>query len=361
MVLQGVAPQSLPLAGGQAGVPTASPSPAPQMIATTASPQQQQLLLAYQQQQQQRRALSNLANTAGGPAGMPTQVVVRNAAGVVQATYTTNRVALASAQPGVQVAQGQGGEAATPQPTPTPPPLACSEEPDALGTSRVLTVGTLGGGSVGLKSYPRTLPLADHEVVLTFDDGPWPGTTPRVLAALKQECVQATFFLIGRNAVANPDIARAIERAGHTIGYHSMTHPNLSRMSLPKAMDNIDRGFAAVDSVIFGEAQADPHTPFFRFPGFFDSAGDGLVFTSACIGVFGTDMWASDWNPMTPQEQLHLILSRLERRGRGIILFHDIHWQTANMLPDFLLELKARGYRVVAIVPGPGPMETVDK
>src|ERR1700761_5664595 len=78
----------------------------------------------------------------------------------------------------------------------------CAGNPDALGTSRVLSVDAAATPRVGRKHFPQTLPLAGKEVVLTFDDGPWPGTTPRVLDALKRECVSATFFLLGRNAVA---------------------------------------------------------------------------------------------------------------------------------------------------------------
>jgi hypothetical protein len=75
---------------------------------------------------------------------------------------------------------------------------------DALGTSRVLARRCRHHPRVGLKSFPQTLPLDDHEVVLTFDDGPWPATTPKVLAALAHECVRATFFLIGKPASEHP-------------------------------------------------------------------------------------------------------------------------------------------------------------
>ncbi len=79
---------------------------------------------------------------------------------------------------------------------------------DRLGVARTLALSTKGGFAVGLESYPQSLDLADHEVVLTFDDGPSPKTTPAVLAALSHECVKATFFLIGRNAEANPALVR---------------------------------------------------------------------------------------------------------------------------------------------------------
>jgi peptidoglycan/xylan/chitin deacetylase (PgdA/CDA1 family) len=244
-------------------------------------------------------------------------------------------------------------KAVFPEPTPRLNIPPC-ENPDAVGVSRVMTVGTEGGGAVGRKSYPQTLPLADREVVLTFDDGPWPGTTRAVLEALVAECTQATFFLVGQRVRENPEIARAVRDAGHTIAYHSMTHPNLSHLSFERAKDNVMRGMAAVDEALGDRAAA----PFFRFPGFADTPELVAWLAEQNIGTFGTDIWASDWNPMTPEKQLELILYRLEQRGRGILLFHDTKKQTAAMLPRFLRELKARGFRIVALVPGPGPMET---
>jgi hypothetical protein len=74
----------------------------------------------------------------------------------------------------------------------------CPGNPDARGTEGVLAIDTALSARVGRKQFPDTLPLAPKEIVLTFDDGPWPSTTPAVLDALKDECVQATFFLLGR-------------------------------------------------------------------------------------------------------------------------------------------------------------------
>ena len=119
--------------------------------------------------------------------------------------------------------------------------------PDKLGTERTLTLSTTGGFAVGLQTYPKTLALADHEVVLTFDDGPWPTTTPRVLDALAKECVKATFFLIGRNAQAYPALARREVAEGHSIGNHTFSHPGrtLRLMRNAAARADIDHGFAA--------------------------------------------------------------------------------------------------------------------
>lgn len=232
--------------------------------------------------------------------------------------------------------------------------LPSCQNPDALGVARVMPVGTQGGGAVGRKSYPQTLPLADKEVVLTFDDGPWPGTTRAVLDALAAECTHATFFLVGQRVRENPGIARMVRDAGHTIAHHSMTHPNLSHLSKGAAQDNIARGIAAVEEALGRGAAA----PFFRFPGFADTPELVSWLAEQNYGTFGTDIWASDWNFMSPGTQLDLVLHRLDQRGRGMILFHDTKQQTAKMLPRFLRELKKRGYRVVAMVPGPGRMDT---
>jgi peptidoglycan/xylan/chitin deacetylase (PgdA/CDA1 family) len=222
---------------------------------------------------------------------------------------------------------------------------------DALGTSRVLAVDAATTPRVGLKSFPDTLPLEDHEVVLTFDDGPWPPTTPKVLAALARECVHATFFLIGKPASEHPDLVRKIAAAGHTIGTHTWTHPNLGQIKPDDAVDQIDHGISAVEKVLHGVATTKPSTPFFRFPGFESTPATLDLLQSRGIVVFGADLWASDWNPMTPAQELKLLTDRLEAAHRGIILLHDPKGHTAAMLPAFLRYLKDNHYRVVHIVP----------
>src|SRR6478609_8714601 len=129
-------------------------------------------------------------------------------------------------------------------------PAAECPRKDALGTSRVLRVDAATFPRVGLKSFPQTLPLADHEVVLTFDDGPWPTTTPKVLAALAHECVHATFFLIGKPASEHPELVRRIAAEGHTIGTHTWTHPSLARIKPGAAIEQIDHGISAVEAVL---------------------------------------------------------------------------------------------------------------
>ena len=231
---------------------------------------------------------------------------------------------------------------------------ACPRE-DVLGTSRILHVDAATTPRVGLKQYPQTLPLWDHEVVLTFDDGPWPPTTPQVLAALAEQCVRATFFLIGKPASEHPGLARRIAAEGHTIGYHTWTHRSLMRIPSNQTTDEIDHGISAVEMALHGVATAVPSTPFFRFPGFESTPATLDLLQSRGIVVFGADLWASDWNAMTPSQELKLIIERLKTAGRGIILFHDPKARTAAMLPAFLRYLRDNHYRVVHLVPtGPG-------
>jgi peptidoglycan/xylan/chitin deacetylase (PgdA/CDA1 family) len=223
--------------------------------------------------------------------------------------------------------------------------------PGALGTSRTLGVDVAATPRVGLKSFPQTLPLADHEVVLSFDDGPWPHTTGRVLAALAQECVRATFFLIGKPASQYPDLVRQIAAEGHTVAHHTWSHRSLMRIKPDQAADEIDRGISAVEAALHGAATTTPTTPFFRFPGFESTPSTLDLLQSRRIVVFGADLWASDWNRMTPKQELTLITSRLKAAGKGIILFHDTKAQTAAMLPAFLRYLRENDYHVVHIIP----------
>ena len=222
---------------------------------------------------------------------------------------------------------------------------------DALGTSRILTVDAATTPRVGLKSFPDTLPLQDHEVVLTFDDGPFPATTTKVLAALAHECVRATFFLIGQHASEHPDLVRRIAAEGHTVGHHTWSHLGLPHIKPEAAVDQINHGISAVEMALHGVATTTPSTPFFRFPGFESTPATLDLLQSRGIVVFGADLWASDWNPMTPEAELKLLTGRLEAAGRGIILLHDPKRQTAAMLPEFLQYLKENHYHVVHVVP----------
>jgi peptidoglycan/xylan/chitin deacetylase (PgdA/CDA1 family) len=228
---------------------------------------------------------------------------------------------------------------------------SCPGNPQALGTERVLEVDAKTTPRVGRKHFPTTLPLRRKELVLTFDDGPWPGTTPEVLDALKAECVRATFFLLGKNAEAAPALARRTLAEGHSLGHHTYGHPLLDHMPFAKAEAEIDHGIEEDEYAVFGQRRTEPVTPFFRFPGFASTKPLLDRLNERGIVVFGADVWASDWDPMSPDQELRLILGRIEQVDHGIVLFHDTKEQTAQMLPAFLRELKKRGFHIVHVVP----------
>ncbi|MHB8271993.1 polysaccharide deacetylase family protein, partial [Bradyrhizobium sp.] len=180
---------------------------------------------------------------------------------------------------------------------------------------------------------------------------PGPSTTSRVMATLARECVRATFFLIGKPASEHPELVQRIVADGHSVGHHTWSHRSLKRIKPNEATQEIDRGISAVETALHSTATTIPSTPFFRFPGFETTPATLDLLQSRGIVVFGADLWASDWNPMTPKQQLKLLTDRLRGARKGIILLHDPKAQTAAMLPDFLRYLKDNRYRVVHLVP----------
>ena len=228
---------------------------------------------------------------------------------------------------------------------------ACPGNPRALGTSRVMTLSPGELSRVGNMQYSRTLPLADREVVLTFDDGPLPPYSTQVLEALAAECVKAVYFLVGRQANAFPDMVRQIYNAGHTIGTHSQNHPlTFDRMSPERAEREITDGIASVTAAL-GDPTA--VAPYFRIPGLLRVKPVEDYLASRSIITWSTDFVADDWyKNITAKESMRRALARLDSKGRGILLLHDVQPATALMLPALLKELKQRGYRIVQVVPG---------
>ena len=235
------------------------------------------------------------------------------------------------------------------------PALALAEEcpghPDALGTSRVLVVDPSKIKRVGVMQYPQSLPLADKEVVLTFDDGPLPPHSNAVLDTLAAQCVKATFFLVGEMAREFPSVVRRIHGDGHTIGTHSEHHPlRMHKMPIDKVRAEIDRGIADVGGALWDQKDL---APFFRIPGLARSDAIEKELADRSLVVFSSDTVADDWHRrIRSTDIVRLAVSRLEARGRGILLLHDIHRTTADALPDLLSKLKAAGFHVVHIVPG---------
>ena len=227
------------------------------------------------------------------------------------------------------------------------PAFAACNDPDAIGIARRLTVDTSQALAVGTIQYRADLPLRPNEVVLTFDDGPRPGTTNRVLDALAAACTHATFFTVGRMARAYPDLARREAADGHTVGTHTWRHPvSLATLPVSAATREIDRGIAAVTAVL-GRAPA----PFFRFPGLGQTRALRTSLASRGIAVFSADVVGDDWTGISADAIRHKVLMRLKRHHGGIVLLHDTKRATARMLPQLLKDMKAAGYRIVEIVP----------
>jgi peptidoglycan/xylan/chitin deacetylase (PgdA/CDA1 family) len=219
-----------------------------------------------------------------------------------------------------------------------------------LGISRTLVIDNTSHPRLGAQQYGETLPLADREVVLTFDDGPLGPYTTRILDLLAAECVKATYFLVGTMAKNAPDLVRRIQREGHTIGTHSLSHPlTFDRMPLANAEWEIDGGIAAVKAALGDQGQL---APFFRIPGLLRSSPVESYLASRSLVTWSVDLVADDWHRhITANDIAQRALRRLDARGRGILLLHDIHPATALAMPAILRGLKERGFRVVHVVP----------
>lgn len=222
----------------------------------------------------------------------------------------------------------------------------CPGNPGALGTSRVIALDPSEHRRLGLMDYEETLPLQDREVVLTFDDGPIAPSTAKVLDALAAECVKANFFVVGQMARSYPALLQREYREGHTIGTHTEHHPYLNRLSAEAASKEISDGIASANKALGGPFAA----PFFRFPYLDESRGKEAVALRLGLTLWSTDVHASDWNRITPQEVANLALQRLEHNKKGILMLHDIHERTALALPLLFAGLKARGYSIVQVV-----------
>jgi len=228
----------------------------------------------------------------------------------------------------------------------------CPGNPDALGTSRVLAVDPAQFPRVGHMQYPDSLPLNDKEVVLTFDDGPLPPYSNQILDILAAQCVKATYFLVGEMARAYPAVVRREYQEGHTLGTHSEDHPmRFGTLPIQRMRFEIDAGISDV-----GAALGDPKflAPFFRIPGLDRSETVESELAARGLTVFSSDTVADDWHHgIKPDQIMALALSRLEARGKGILLLHDIHPKTVAALPGILKELKDKGFHIVQVVPAP--------
>ncbi len=228
---------------------------------------------------------------------------------------------------------------------------SCPGNPDAIGTSRTISVDPKVLPEIGTMQYPESLPLEDHEVVITFDDGPLPPYTNRILDILGENCVKADYFLVGQMAKTYPDLVRRIYNSGHIVGTHSLHHPlTFNRMGEQALELEVEGGIEAVDAAI-GDPRA--VAPFFRIPGLLRSKTADAFLVNKSLAVFSADEVADDWHHgITPKQIVALAMRRVEAKNhRGILLLHDIHPATVLALPLLLKELKENGYHIVQAVP----------
>ena len=247
-----------------------------------------------------------------------------------------------AAKDDVEVTAALSKPAAAVVPAPAPAKSTCAN-PDALGVSRTVVIDTTGGPGFGFLQYKQFDFLADKEIVLTFDDGPWP-TTPSVLKSLADECTKAVFFPIGKHTTYHPEILRQVAAAGHTIGGHTWSHAHLDSKKLTEqqAKEEIEKGFSAV-KLALGSNPA----PFFRFPALVHTQATTEYLGNRNIAMFSCDVDSNDFKSSSPDQVIQTVMTKLDKQGKGVILMHDLQKHTAAALPTLLRRLKAGGYKVV--------------
>ena len=266
-------------------------------------------------------------------------------------------VAISMSTAGAVWAQNAQAPAAAPAAAPAPAPApvvakAKCDNPNALGVERVVQIDTTGGPGFGFEHFKAYDFLRDKEIVLTFDDGPWPGNTERVLKALADQCTKALFFPIGKHAGYRPDILKEVVKAGHTVGSHTWSHKDLSKLTSDEAKAEIEKGIAAV-SIALGNQ---PIAPFFRFPALRHPPEMVKYLGERNIGIFSTDMDSFDFKIRKPEQVIKSVMTKLAKHGKGIILMHDFQHATSEAVPELFKQLKAGGYKVVQVV-GKTPVE----
>jgi peptidoglycan/xylan/chitin deacetylase (PgdA/CDA1 family) len=252
------------------------------------------------------------------------------------AATTQNKPAVAAATPSTAAAPASN--------------IPACNKPGGMGLSRIVEIDTTGGPGFGFQHFKQYDFLRDKEVVLTFDDGPWPENTPAVLKALADECLKATFFEIGKHATWHPEITKQVVEAGMTVGTHTWSHKDLARnpyaKDLEQAQQEIEMGVSAVHM-----AANAPIAPFFRFPDLQHPPQLLAYLAERNIAVFSTDIDSRDFKFHKPEQVIKSVMGQLEKHGKGIVLMHDFKPATAEALPELLHQLKAAGYKVVHMVP----------
>ena len=330
-----VSAQKMSTAPSQATASNSAAAPAPQAAPVAA---RRHPVNPVSQVAQSGAEAAPAASAPAAPAPAPIRVA--------QATQTT------PAAPSAASAQ--------PKPAPSATAIPACDKPGGMGLTRIVEIDTTGGPGFGFEHFKQYDFLRDKEVVLTLDDGPWPGNTPAVLKALTDECLKATFFEIGKHASWHPEITKQVLAAGMTLSTHTWSHKDLARnpyaKDIEQAKAEIEMGFSAVHMAAGGGKVA----PFFRFPALQHPPQLMSYLAERNIGVFSTDINSRDFKLHKPEDVIKSVMSQLEKHGKGIILMHDFKQHTAEAMPELIRQLKAGGYKVVHIVPK-GELTTVPK
>jgi len=300
-------------------------------------------------------------STRATPVRAPVADLAQNQiAEVAKPTVATDAPAVAP----IVLAQNNPAPAAAPQsaaaPAPSPAKSAPTcDKPDGMGLARTVEIDTTGGPAFGTEHFKQYDFLREKEVVLTFDDGPWPENTPKVLKALTDMCLKATFFEIGEHASWRPDISKMLAAAGMTVGSHTWSHKDLARKpfatDIEQAKQEIEMGVSAVHMAVDG-----PIAPFFRFPDLQQPADLMTYLGTRNIAIFSTDIDTFDFKLRKPDDVVKSAMTKLAKNGKGIVLMHDFQHATAEAMPELLRQLKAGGYKIVHMVPKQ-PVTTVAK
>src|SRR5262245_701415 len=290
-----------------------------------------------------------LLQKAAVPGAAPTPALAaaeersaRVAATTVESPVATNAIRVVAAQ----------------APAPVAPMQFNCGNPNAIGVARIVEIDTTGGPGFGFEHFKTHDFLREGEVVLTFDDGPWPKNTPAVLAALQAHCTKAIFFPIGLHATYEPGILKQVAAGGHAIGSHTWCHQDLSKTTGkcqvagktqaveydPK--DEIEKGISAVRWAVGG-----PTAPYFRFPALRQPPELIEYLGKRNIGIFSADLDSFDFKMRKPEQVRQSVMAKLKTHGKGIVLLHDFQHATGEAAMDLLNDLKAGGYKIVFMKP----------
>ncbi|MGC1279803.1 MAG: polysaccharide deacetylase family protein [Xanthobacteraceae bacterium] len=282
-------------------------------------------------------------------------------ASVINVSQVTGAAQPATAPAKLVIAQNSAAAAPAP-PAPTPAPanagtslwpttLPQCSNPDALGMSRIVQIDTTGGPAFGTEHFKQYDFLHEKEVVLTFDDGPWPENTPMVLKALQDNCVRATFFEIGEHATWAPQLTKALVDAGMTVGSHTWSHKDLAKNPYAKDIEQAKQEIEMGVSAVHMAAAGGPVAPFFRFPDLQMPADLIAYLGTRNIATFSTDIDTFDFKIHKPEDVVKSVMTKLAKNGKGILLMHDFQHGTAEAMPEILHQLHLAGYKVVGLVP----------